>query len=106
MLRGCPGVRQDQACALEGEHHLVHRGRADAEVALHVGLGRPGVAVDAGIGVDESQAPALVVGEAVLGRGHCSHNRFIWASHDAEAAMPCATNWSAARTSTGCAGYA
>ena len=57
------GLTPDQACALEGEHHLVHGRWADLEVALHVGLGRR-TAMDARVGVDEGQVLALLVGEA------------------------------------------
>ena len=48
MLRG-PRLAADQAETLQREHHLVHGGRTDPEVALHVDLGR-GTAVDAGVG--------------------------------------------------------
>jgi hypothetical protein len=30
----------DEACAFEGQHHLVNRRRADAKILLHVGFGR------------------------------------------------------------------
>ena len=42
MLLATPGLTPDEAGAFEGENHLVNRGRADAEVALHVGFGRAG----------------------------------------------------------------
>src|SRR3546814_1433603 len=59
---------------------------ADAEVALHVCLGRR-PAVDTGIGVDEGEILPLLVGEAALRRRHCLNDRFILTSPDAEAAM-------------------
>ena len=49
-----PWLAADQAEALQREHHLVHGGRTDPEMALHVGLGR-GTAMDAGVGVNEGQ---------------------------------------------------
>ena len=39
MLRGVLCCRRMKP-ALEGQHHLVNRGRADTEVLLHVGFGR------------------------------------------------------------------
>jgi hypothetical protein len=33
------GLPTDETRALEGDDHLVHRGRADAKVSLHVGFG-------------------------------------------------------------------
>src|SRR3546814_6048740 len=71
---------------LEGQHHLVDRWRADAELALHVCLGRR-PAGDTGIGVDEGEILPLLVGEAALRRRHCLNDRFILTSPDAEAAM-------------------
>src|SRR3546814_4096058 len=62
---GLAWLAADQACAFEGQHHLVDRWRADAEVALHVCLGRR-PAVDTGIGVDEGEILPLLVGEAAL----------------------------------------
>ena len=56
----------DEACAFEGENHLVDGGRGDAEVALHVGFGRR-PAVDARVGVDEGQILALLGREAFAG---------------------------------------
>jgi hypothetical protein len=49
----------DEACALEGENHLMDRGRGDAEVPLHVGFGG-WPAIDARVGVDEGQILALL----------------------------------------------
>src|SRR3546814_741906 len=83
---GLAWLAADQACAFEGQHHLVDRWRADAEVALHVCLGRR-PAVDTGIGVDEGEILPLLVGEAALRRRHCLNDRFILTSPDAEAAM-------------------
>ena len=57
------GLSPDQAGTLEGEHHLMHGRRADAEVALHIGLGRR-PAVDARVSVDEGQVLPLRVREA------------------------------------------
>jgi hypothetical protein len=37
---GDAGLASDQAGAFESEYRLVDRRRADAEMALHVGLGR------------------------------------------------------------------
>ena len=64
---GAWGAR-DEAGAFESEHHLVHAGRRDLEVPLHVGFRRRS-AEDTAIGVDEGQVLTLLVGE--LGsRGH------------------------------------
>ena len=41
----------------------MHGGRADVEIALQIGLGRR-AAIDARVGIDESQVLALPVGEA------------------------------------------
>src|SRR3546814_14740607 len=71
---------------LEGQHHLVDRWRADAEVALNVCLGRR-PAVDTGIGVDEGEILPLLVGEAALRRRHCLNDRFILTSPDSAAAL-------------------
>ena len=57
------GLSADEAGAFESEHHLMDRRRGDVEVALHVGLGGRS-ADDQGIGVDEGQILALLVGEA------------------------------------------
>jgi len=54
----------DQSNALESEHHLVDRRWRDVEMALQVGLG--GWAADhQGIGVNEGEVLALLVGEAM-----------------------------------------
>ena len=63
MLRGDAGLASDQACAFEGEHHLVDGRRGDAEVALHVGFGRR-PPMHARVGVDEGQILALLGREA------------------------------------------
>ena len=65
-----PWLTPDEPPTLECEHHLVHGGWADLEVALHVGLGRR-AAVDSGVGVDEGQVLTLLVGEALP--GHSPH---------------------------------
>jgi Winged helix-turn helix len=44
------------------QDHLVHRGRRDAEVGLHVGLGR-WAAIELRVRVDEGQVLALFLGE-------------------------------------------
>ena len=48
----------------QGEDHLMNRGWADAEVTLHVGLGRR-LSEHARVGVDEGQILALLFGEAL-----------------------------------------
>ena len=48
--------------AFEGENHLVNRGRADAEMTLHVGFGRS-VPEHVRVGVDEGQILSLLFGE-------------------------------------------
>jgi transposase len=64
------GGPPDEAGAFEGEHHLVHAGRRDLEVPLHVGF-RGRLAEDTAIGVDEGQVLTLLVGE----RGKSSGTR-------------------------------
>ena len=54
----------DEAVAFEAENHLMDRRWADAEVALHVSLGRC-LVEHASIDVDEGQILALFFGEAV-----------------------------------------
>ena len=62
---GDAGLAADQAGSFEGEDHLVDRGWADAEMALHVGFG--GWASEhVRIGVDEGQILALLFGEALV----------------------------------------
>jgi hypothetical protein len=63
MLRGVPWLSSDETRAFEGQHHLVNRGWADAEVLLHVGFGRR-PAVQAGVEVDKGQILALLGREA------------------------------------------
>ena len=64
MLLATPGLTANEAVAFEGKDHLVNRGRADFEVALHVDLG--GWAPEhVRVGVDEGQILALLFGEAV-----------------------------------------
>ena len=65
MLRaGTPEQPPNQAISFEGKDHLVDRGWADAEVALHVGFGGR-ASEHARIGVDEGQILALLFGEAL-----------------------------------------
>jgi hypothetical protein len=61
---GQPWLSADEPVALEAENHLMDRGRADAEVALHVGFGWS-LVEDVRIDVDEGQIVALLFGEAV-----------------------------------------
>jgi len=62
------GLTADQALALEREDHLVNGGRADAEIALHVGFG--GRALEhMRIDIDEGEILALLFGEG-LPAGH------------------------------------
>ena len=63
-----PGLASDQPGALEGEHHLVHGGRADAKVTLQVSLCRR-TPVHPRVSVDEGQVLALLVREARARRG-------------------------------------
>ena len=67
------GGPPDEAGAFEGEHHLVHAGRRDLEVPLHVGF-RGRLAEDTAIGVDEGQVLTLLVGERGSRRGHAPNN--------------------------------
>jgi hypothetical protein len=53
----------DQALAFECDHHLVDAWRGDLEVALHVGFGW-WASIDLGIGPDEGEVLALLIGEA------------------------------------------
>ena len=48
------GLAADQAISFERHDHLMDRGRADAEMALHIGLGRR-ASEHARVGVDEGQ---------------------------------------------------
>ena len=65
MLLGDAGLASDQAIAFERDDHLMDRGWADAEVALHIGFG--GWASEhARVGVDEGQILALLFGEALV----------------------------------------
>jgi hypothetical protein len=69
-------LSSDQACAFEGEHHLVDGGWGDAEVALHVGFGGR-AAEDAAIGMDKGEVLALLVDEGGSSRSHAPNNGFI-----------------------------
>ena len=57
-------VTADEAVTLEAEDHLVNRRRADAEMALHISLGR-GLMKHSRIDIDEGQIAALLFGEAM-----------------------------------------
>jgi hypothetical protein len=57
-------VPSDEARPFEGQHHLVNRGRADAEAFLHVGFGRR-PAVQPHVQLDKRQSH----------HGHCSSVR-------------------------------
>ena len=61
---GDAGLAADQSGPIEVENHLMDRGRADTEVALHVGFGR-GLSEHPRIDVDEGQILALLFGEAL-----------------------------------------
>ena len=56
----------NEAGAFEGENHLMDRGWADTEMALHVGFGRS-AAEHVRVRVDEGQVLALLFGEAWFG---------------------------------------
>jgi hypothetical protein len=47
----------NEAVSFEGDDHLVHRGRGNLKVTLHVGLGRRATE-HVGVGVDEGQVSA------------------------------------------------
>src|SRR3954462_4935911 len=59
---GHAGHATDESGALQGQHHLMHRGRGYPEFPLHVGFGRWAV-MNPAVGIDESQVLALLVGE-------------------------------------------
>ena len=61
---GDAGLTADEAISLEGDDHLVDRGRADLKVALHIGLGGR-ASEHMRVGVNEGQVVALLVGEAL-----------------------------------------
>ena len=62
-----PRLPPDEARPFEGQHHLVNRGRADAEVLLHVGFGRR-TAVQPRVQVDIGQVLTLLGGEGFFRR--------------------------------------
>src|SRR3954464_3245946 len=64
-----PRLAADEAETLQREHHLVHGGRTDPEMALHVALGR-WPAVDPCVGIDEGQVLTLPLGEVFRGHRH------------------------------------
>ena len=78
-----PRLPSDEACAFEGQHHLVNRRRADAEIFLHVGFGR-GPAMQPGIEVDKSQILPLRGREGFCQRTHAGHpiQLFVRASNE------------------------
>jgi hypothetical protein len=55
----------DETISFERHDHLVHRGRADLKVALHIGLGWR-APEHVGVGVDEGQVLTLLFGEASI----------------------------------------
>jgi transposase len=81
-------LSSDQARPFEGQHHLVNRGWADAEVFLHVGFGwRP--AVQARVQVNKGQILALLGREGFSCATHAGHpiQLFVCASIHEEAQM-------------------
>ena len=64
MLRATPGWRRIKPARSMVSDHLVNRRWADAEVALHVGLGGRS-SEHARVGVDEGRILALLFGEAL-----------------------------------------
>ena len=59
------GLTANEAISFERHDHLVDGGRADPEVALHIGLG--GWASEhVRVSVDEGQVSALLFGEALI----------------------------------------
>ena len=60
------GLSPDQTGAIEVEDHLMDGGRANTEVALHVGFGG-GLSEDVRIDVNEGQILALLFGEVTRG---------------------------------------
>ena len=59
-------MTSDKTGSFEGNDHLVNRGWADAEVALHVGFGRE-ASEHVRVGVNEGEVLALLFGEALRG---------------------------------------
>jgi transposase len=78
----------DEACTLEGQHHLVNRRWADTKILLHVGFGRRPT-VQARVQVDKSQVLALLGCESFCRATHAGHpiQLFVRASNDEEAGM-------------------
>ena len=58
------GLSFDEAVAFEAENHLMDRRRADAKVALHVGLSRR-LTEDALVDTDEDEIVTLLFGETM-----------------------------------------
>jgi hypothetical protein len=69
---GGAGGAPDEADAFESEHHLMHAGRRDLEVTLHVSF-RGRSAKDPAVGVDEGEVLTLLLSER--GLGHASGER-------------------------------
>jgi hypothetical protein len=63
----------DKPGEFESEHHLVHAGRRDLEVPLHVGFGER-LTEDTAVGVEEGQVLTLLIGERGNCRGHAPNN--------------------------------
>ena len=57
-------LTSDKTGSFEGDYHLMNRGRANLEVALHVGFGR-GAAEHVRVGVNKGEVLALLFGEAL-----------------------------------------
>jgi transposase len=62
----------NEACAFEGQDHLVNRRRSYAKVALHLPFGGR-AAMHARIGIDEGQVLALLGREGFCGSTHVGH---------------------------------
>jgi hypothetical protein len=88
MLRGVLGCLRIEARPFERQHHLVNRGRADAEVFLHVGFSRRPT-VQAGVQVDKRQILALLGRKGFTRATHAGHpiQLGVRASIDKEAGM-------------------
>ena len=61
---GDAGLTANKAISFERHDHLMDRGRADLEVALHVGFGGR-AAEHVRVSIDEGQILTLLFGEAV-----------------------------------------
>jgi transposase len=65
-------LRSDEACPFEGQHHLVNRWRADAEMFLHVGFGWR-APVQTRVQVDIGEILALLGRESFSRATHAGH---------------------------------